>query len=78
MICRDIVDRVCKRTVEKGIDDWWLSSPEELIGDELMKQLQLTPGHIEKGQVKFSLYGSIVSRNTTLLLFITGHYGHLV
>ena len=51
-IFREIIERLCKSTKEKGsIDHWWLSSPEELIGEELMKKLELKPGRISKGKV---------------------------
>lgn len=65
--CREIVERVCQRTLENGIDEWWISSPEELIGDDLMKRLQLTPGHIQKGQVFFLISITIISYNLNWL-----------
>lgn len=34
-----------------GIDQWWLQSAEDLIGSEIMRELQLLPGHVFKGMV---------------------------
>jgi hypothetical protein len=42
---------VCKITLEKGIDEWWRMSPEDLIGEELINKLDLIPGQIFKGMV---------------------------
>lgn len=50
-LCRDIINRLCDLTVKKGVDQWWILRPEELIGNELMQKLNLTPGHIYKGMV---------------------------
>jgi hypothetical protein len=51
-IFREIIEKLCKSTNENGnIDHWWLSSPEELIGEELMKKLELKPGKVSKGRV---------------------------
>ncbi|XP_046658057.1 isoleucine--tRNA ligase, mitochondrial-like isoform X2 [Daphnia pulicaria] len=64
---RDIVEKVCKITLEKGIDEWWRMSPEDLIGEELIKKLDLIPGQIFKGMDIMDIwFDSGVSWNSVL------------
>lgn len=57
--------------MEKGIDQWWLNSAEDLIGSAVMKELQLLPGHVLKGMVLLALkfFRSFI-RNKIQVLFV--------
>ncbi|KAK4037770.1 hypothetical protein OUZ56_029799 [Daphnia magna] len=46
---RGVVERLCELIMTNGIDQWWLQSAEDLIGSEIMRELQLLPGHVFKG-----------------------------
>ncbi len=54
-------------------------SPEDLIGTELMKKLDLSPGHIFKGMVgPLTIKNILVLRLATSIPCCSGYYGHLV
>merc|ERR1740128_398042 len=53
--------------MEQGNDCWWKLSAEELIGDDIMKQLNLAPGQIQKGMDIMDIwFDSGVSWNSVL------------
>jgi len=68
LVNRPIIDRLCQLITHHGADQWWQQSADQLLGSDLIKELNLEPNQLQKGQASLFFTNSLLQRSSICIL----------